>query len=72
MQDFSIPPRIREGGLKENVLSNKPPNWDFNSNDKAIEVVNESGGPIFQLYYKTPSHIVINGIFQYQNALLSG
>jgi len=26
--------------IKNNQLLNKPPNWDFNSNDKAIEIVN--------------------------------
>jgi len=53
-----------------NVLSGKPKNWDFNSNEKAIEIVNSKGNPIYQFYYKTPSHIVVNGIFPFPNGFI--
>ena len=56
--------------IKHNQLLNKPPNWDFNSNESALEVVNEHQIPIYQFYYKTISHIVINGIFPYPGGLI--
>jgi len=56
--------------IKHNQLSNKPGNWDFNSNKKALEVVNENNVPIYQFFYKTPSHIVINGIFPFPGGLI--
>jgi tetratricopeptide (TPR) repeat protein len=49
--------------IKKNKLSNKPDDWDFNSNDKAFEIVDNKQNPIYQFFYKSPSHIVINGIF---------
>ncbi|MEW6601129.1 MAG: hypothetical protein AB1499_09175 [Nitrospirota bacterium] len=49
--------------IKKNKLSNKPPDWDFNSNETALEIVDNNYSPIYQFIYKTPSHIVINGIF---------
>ena len=56
--------------IRHNQLFNKLPQWDFNSNEKALEVVNENKIPIYQFYYKTPSHIVINGIFPYPGGLI--
>lgn len=49
--------------LKHNELVNKPPHWDMNSNQTAMEIVNEDQVPVFQLIYKDSAHIVINGIF---------
>ena len=49
--------------IKRNKIFNKPDNWDFNSNENAMEIVNENQLPIYQFFYKKPSHIVINGIF---------
>jgi hypothetical protein len=46
-----------------NVFSVTPLNWDSNSNDTAFEAVNERGEPVLQLYYKTPTHLVLNGVF---------
>lgn len=54
---------MRAVELKRNKFLIRPPSWDYNSSDRAFEVVNEKGTPIFQLYYKTPSNIVINGVF---------
>lgn len=56
--------------IKKNKLSNKPPDWDFNSNETAMEIVNEKGIPIYQFFYKTPYHIVMNGIFPYPGGLI--
>lgn len=50
--------------LKHNLLLNKPPRWDMNSNQTAMEVVNEAQVPVFQLIYKDEANILINGIFQ--------
>jgi hypothetical protein len=49
--------------LKHNELHDKPPSWDMNSNNKAIEVVDQNNRPVFQLMYKTPTHIAITGMF---------
>jgi hypothetical protein len=49
--------------LRHNELVGMPPNWDLNKSKSALEVVDQNTNPILQLYYKTPSHIVINGDF---------
>lgn len=56
--------------IKHNKLINKPPEWDFNSNSKALEIVNDKGAPVYQFYYKTRSHIVMNGIFPFPGGLI--
>lgn len=56
--------------IRQNELINKPTEWDFNSNDKALEIVNEKKVPIYQFFYKTPSHIVVNGIFPFPGGLI--
>lgn len=56
--------------IKNNQLSNKPSSWDFNSNEKALEIVDENYRPIYQFYYKSPSHIVVNGIFPFPGGLI--
>ena len=56
--------------IAHNKLINKPPNWDFNSNETALEIVNDKGVPIYQFYYKTTSHIVMNGIFPFPGGLI--
>ncbi len=56
--------------IKHNKLINKPPEWDFNSNAKALEIVNDKGIPVYQFYYKTPSHIVMNGISPFPGGLI--
>jgi hypothetical protein len=60
INDGKIRPLIE---LKRNEFFVRPPNWDYNSGSYAFEVVDEKGIPVLQLYYKTPSHIVINGVF---------
>jgi len=56
--------------IKNNQLLNKPPAWDFNSNEKALEIVNENYLPIYQFFYKSPSHIVVNGAFPFPGGLI--
>ncbi|MFC2122504.1 hypothetical protein ACFLRP_02335 [Bacteroidota bacterium] len=51
--------------INNNVARDLPANYDRNQDDYAFEVVNEEGDPIFQLYYVTQFHVVINGIFCY-------
>jgi nucleoside phosphorylase len=63
-------PGLQPIELKHNELINKPPFWDINSNQTAMEVVNERQQPIFQLYYKDSTHIVVNGIFQTPTGIL--
>ena len=56
--------------VKGNKPIDKPFDWDFNSNRNALEVVNEKQLPIYQFIYKTPSHIVFNGIFPFAGGLI--
>jgi len=56
--------------IKKNKLSNKPPNWDFNSNETALEIVDNKQTPIYQFFYKNPSHIIMNGIFPFPGGLI--
>lgn len=56
--------------IKKNKIINKPPNWDYNSNKSALEIVNEKQVPMYQYIYKTPSHIIVNGIFPYPGGLM--
>lgn len=56
--------------IKNNRLLNKPPGWEFNSNDKALEIVNENYLPIYQFFYKSASHIVVNGAFPFPSGLI--
>lgn len=56
--------------ILKNVLSGVPPSWDVNKSDRALEVVNAEGKPIYQLIYKTDGHIIINGIFPFPGGLV--
>ena len=56
--------------IKHNKLINKPTGWDFNSNKKALEIVNDKSVPIYQFYYKASSHIVVNGVFPFPGGLI--
>lgn len=60
-------PRIQ---LRKNVLSERPVGWDWNQNDRAVEVVTEKLVPVFQMYYKTDSQIVVHGVFPLKGHLL--
>jgi hypothetical protein len=56
--------------ITRNKLLGKPKNWDFNSNDTAIEIVNSIGKPVYQFYYKSPSHIVVKGVFPFPSGFI--
>ncbi|MDD2541933.1 MAG: hypothetical protein PHH28_12945 [Desulfuromonadaceae bacterium] len=56
--------------IVKNELVNKPHNWDYNSNSTGLEIVDNNQKPIYQFYYKTPSHIVMNGIFPFPGGLI--
>lgn len=47
----------------KNVLYNLPSDWDRNSSEIALEIVNENKQPVYQLVYKEPFHLNIKGIF---------
>jgi hypothetical protein len=52
--------------VRQNEFTVRPPAWDRNFNNQAFEVVDESGTPMLQIYYKQADHIVINGVFRSQ------
>jgi hypothetical protein len=54
---FGMPPLE----LTNNELSGLPNDWDCNHSAKGIEIVNKNLIPIFQIYYKDDTHLVING-----------
>ena len=41
----------------------REPGWDWNQNERALEIVNDQLLPVFQLMFDQPSHIVVNGVF---------
>lgn len=56
--------------IKNNKLLNKPFEWDFNSNEMAMEIVDNHYRPLYQYFYKSPSHIVVNGAFPFPGGLI--
>lgn len=56
--------------LRDNELRNRPPNWDKNWDNSAIEIVNAKGVPVFQLEYLDGGHTArVNGHFSGGHAL---
>jgi hypothetical protein len=53
--------------LVHNEVRNRPPEWDSNSDKTAIEIVDESKKPRFQLIYHDPHTVLLRGIFQFEN-----
>jgi hypothetical protein len=49
--------------IKHNTLVYWPPNWDHNSNQSALEFVDDGLNPVFQLIFKSTSEAAINGVF---------
>lgn len=49
--------------INNNEFVVRPPDWDKNSNERALEVVDGKQKPVFQLIYKGKAMIQINGIF---------
>jgi len=41
-----------------------PQAWDMNMNSNALEIVTGKSVPIFQLFYRRPDEVAINGVFQ--------
>jgi hypothetical protein len=41
-----------------------PQRWDMNMSSNALEIVDENMAPVFQLFYKRPDEVAINGVFQ--------
>lgn len=56
--------------IKHNEFAVRPLNWDKNSNQKALEIVNEKQEPVFQMIYKSETHLVINGIFPFTGGVM--
>jgi hypothetical protein len=56
--------------ISKNKMSLLPHKWDYNSTNKALEVVNENKIPVYQLIYLEPNHISISGIFVSGNNIL--
>jgi hypothetical protein len=55
---FGMPPLE----LSNNKLSGLPSNWDCNHSARAIEIINETLVPIFHVYYKDDTHLVVAGV----------
>jgi hypothetical protein len=49
--------------IRDNQLVTKPKNWDSNSNERAIEIVNENKIPVFQLVLSASNQIDIDAVF---------
>ncbi|PYI92056.1 MAG: hypothetical protein DME97_11450 [Verrucomicrobia bacterium] len=49
--------------LRHNELQGKPHGWDMNSNDSALEIVDENGAPVFQMVWADSAHIIVKGDF---------
>jgi hypothetical protein len=40
------------------------PNWDHNSNENALEIVDDRKMPVFQMIFKEPDQVIIRGVFK--------
>lgn len=65
---FGMPPLE----ITNNELNGLPSNWDCNHSAKGIEIVNEKRTPIFQMYYKDDTHLVVNGAITFIREGVSG
>ena len=62
--DVDIPaPLVGLIKVRGDKVSQIPPLWDMNHNSNAVEIVNESSTPIYQVFYKQPDHVRVLGIF---------
>jgi hypothetical protein len=56
-----------QAGAKAEIIHDRftiePPGWDWNFDDEAFEAVDETSHPVLQLLYRTPSEIIVRGIF---------
>ncbi len=53
--------------VTDDVFSLHEPFWDRNFDKSALEIVDEKQAPVLQVIWKTPTNLVINGIFRLQN-----
>jgi hypothetical protein len=67
---FAPGQRYEALSLRGGKFSLLAPNWDVNASERAIEVVNESGVPIFQLVRSSSKHLRIDGLFRMTDAVL--
>jgi hypothetical protein len=63
-------PTLAAVEIKHNEFIVRPPQWDRNFDDTALEIVDENLLPRLQLVYKTPRTVVINGIFKFSGGLV--
>jgi hypothetical protein len=57
--------------VTDNEFVLNQPFWDRNFDKSALEIVDENQNPILQVIWKTPSHLVVNGIFKTQDGSIS-
>jgi hypothetical protein len=57
--------------LKENDLTNRPHDWDWNSDEHAMELVDETGAVVFNIEYLDEKTASIKGVFVYGINVLS-
>jgi hypothetical protein len=53
--------------VSDNEFSLNQPFWDRNFDNTTLEVVDEKQSPVLQVFWKTPTHLVVNGVFQTQD-----
>lgn len=51
--------------LVHNELKGRPPQWDRNFDDSAIEIVDDKLTPRFQMIYMDTRTVVVHGVFQF-------
>jgi hypothetical protein len=56
----------------DNEFTVSSPDWDKNSNDRAFEVVDQSGLPVFQMVRNGIDRITVKGIFPMPGGVLIG
>jgi hypothetical protein len=49
--------------IKHNEFSQPPPGWDRNSDDQALEFVDERQRAVFQLIFNGESTVAVRGLF---------
>jgi len=47
----------------DSALTNLPRKWDVNYNSNRFEIVNQDTNPVLQVIYKSPSEVLVNGIY---------
>lgn len=56
--------QLRNGvTITHNIYSRRPLGWDVNSNDMALEIIDDKQNPVIQMTYDGLNHVTINGFF---------